>query len=73
MVERLPCAKCRKIFKTEFYCNLLVTDQSFYAPLTEEANHVIRAYANDQAQASSVAQRQLTEAATFRCCAYCAQ
>eukprot|EP00974_Lingulodinium_polyedra_P062472 6031070-Lingulodinium_polyedra.AAC.1 len=64
---------CRKIFKAEFYCNLLVKDQSFYAPVAEEINHVVRTYANAQAQTASVTQRDLVEASTFRCCAYCAQ
>eukprot|EP00974_Lingulodinium_polyedra_P117580 11163777-Lingulodinium_polyedra.AAC.1 len=56
MVERLPCAMCRNIFKAEFYCNLLVKDQSVYAPVTEAITHVVRTYANAQAQAASVTQ-----------------
>eukprot|EP00974_Lingulodinium_polyedra_P023213 2240748-Lingulodinium_polyedra.AAC.1 len=57
----------------EFYCNLLVKDQSFYAPVTEEINHAVRAYANEETLAGNVTQRDLAGASTFRCCAYCAQ
>eukprot|EP00974_Lingulodinium_polyedra_P118245 11166384-Lingulodinium_polyedra.AAC.1 len=67
MVERLPCALCKRIFKAEFYCNLRMHDQSFYAPVTEEVNHVTRAYSNHEAQAASVTHREMIEASTFRC------
>eukprot|EP00974_Lingulodinium_polyedra_P058452 5628824-Lingulodinium_polyedra.AAC.1 len=53
LVDRLPCAKCRKIYTKEFYCNLLVKDKSFYAPVTEKVNHVARAYANEETLAGS--------------------
>eukprot|EP00974_Lingulodinium_polyedra_P018639 1805160-Lingulodinium_polyedra.AAC.1 len=73
MAERLPCARCKRIFRSRWYCELVVETGLFYKPVVEEQEHTARRYRGESARSVGVAQTEAGRPDAFRCCARCAR
>eukprot|EP00974_Lingulodinium_polyedra_P057880 5573783-Lingulodinium_polyedra.AAC.1 len=67
MAERLPCAKCKGVFLTHWFCELTLDTCEFYWPATEEAEHVARNHRGEGELSVGAAQTLAGRPDTFRC------